>query len=358
MKRAKIGNTNVPVDAPYWTGGKRSSRLRQSEKELYAKINLLQEQANFSESEDEIQSLYTEMDKLYVAIQLIMNFGDDEDLLLKAGVSYSDALYDGLFQEYYDTLEERNISVNRVATDCIAHVPDIHLSEDVVTSVILWWKDTVMLQNFYWNENTGEKSVLPADSIEAGIGATDDYDSLSARMVEGGMFYVYMIADRRLINTPNSMYKNAQQNITLDRLENIGVGLSRNVMLDNIKTGILRETNGKSASQVVQALQRGDAKIGEPITLIVAIIGAIVAIAGMVAKIVEARKTRIENETAKILSENNLNSIRPDHSDFPFGDSDGDGKADLPGVMNSLGNIGGIPILPIALLGGAILLFK
>jgi len=351
MKRAKIGNTEVSLSAPYWTGGKRSARLRQSEKELYAKINLYQEICDFSENENEIQSLYTEMDKLFVAIQLIMNFGEDQDELLRAGVAYSDAIYNGLFHSDYDSLESRNIAVNEIATGCIARVPDIYLSEDLITNVILWWRETVLMQNFFWDETTGEQVQVPADSIEAGISGASDYDQFSAKMVEGGLFYVYIIADNRLIDSPQSMFKRSQQNITLDRLEIAGVGLSRNVMMDNIRTGILRQTNGKTASQTVQALQRGDAKIGEPVTIIVAIVAAIVAIIKLISDIQAAKKAKLDNETAKILSENNLNSIRPDSKDFPGGPT---GNV-LNDVMNSLGKVGGIPVLPVALVGGTIL---
>lgn len=345
MKRAKIGTTDIPVEASYWTGGKRSPQLRQSEKELYSQLNLLQENAGFSGNEDEIDEIYTEMDKLYIAIQLIMNFGDDDDLLLRAGVVYSDLLHSGKLQQPYESLDERNAAVNEIATGAIAQVADVLLSETVETETLLWWRETVLEQNFFWNEATGEKTSIPGDSPGA-IGAVG-VDEYSKQLVEGGMFYVYMIADSRLIDTADAIYKKSQQNITLDRLEATGVGLSRNVMMNNIKTGILRQSGGKSASEVVQDMRNGEAKIGE---LVLAIIGAVVAIVALVTAIVQNSQKAKELRIAEIMSTENMNVIAPKSTDFPGGVAPG-------GIsMNSLGNIGGIPVLPLVLGVGALLL--
>jgi hypothetical protein len=321
MKRIQIGDTSIPDSIPYWSGGKNSDALRMSEKELYAKIDFYQELSNITLDMNERDQYYTEMDKLYVILCLIDEFGDDIKQLERAGIAMNQMLIDNRFKTSYSSLDWRNEAVNNIVRDAVRLTSDIWLDESMSSDFIKWWHSTILDQNYYLNID-GEVSYIRPET--ASIGASE-YDEYSAKFKDGGAFYMYVVCDSRLLDTATSMYKKQQQNETLAALQTAGMPLKRAAMLDLSKSSIINKT-GKTPDSAIQEFKQGidpfqKNSIGE---LILAIIGLVTAIVSLVSYIIDNKRAKTDKETAEILSKSNLNNIAPDTYDF-----DGDGVADV-----------------------------
>ena len=311
MKRTAIGNTEIPQGQPYWSGGKNADRLRISEKELYSMIDLYQEICNYEENPAVVESYYGEMDKLYCALQLIENFGQFPTSLKNAGAVFSDLAGNGTFERSYPDLAERNSAVDSIVSDAVARVNNSELPENYPQEVADWWTKTIIDQNFYINIETGEEIDKPA--IIAGIGNAT-YDQLAAQMKEGGLYYMYIAASASLVDTERAFYKKQQQNYTIDKIEALGAGMTRSTMMNNINSGIIAKNKGKNANTTLNEFKQGiEPAIG---SLILAIVAAVTAIITLISTIFAVKKAQVEQETAKILSQSNLNAQAPVFADF------------------------------------------
>jgi hypothetical protein len=325
MKRSRIGDSQISEDVFYWTGGKRYSQLRQSEKEIYAKIDLYQEYAGISDDPQTVDYYYTEMDKLFVILCLISEFGSDQTQLEKSGIAFSQIDLNQQFQSHYSSLDERNRAVNNIVSKCIELTFNIELSESIQLDFMIWFRDVVLNQNYYLIEGSG-KCVPVAPPADSSIGdiTTGNY---SAQLKEGGAYYMYVVADSRLVDTPESLHKKQMQFNQLIALKNADVGLSEYVMIDNITAGIINKT-GKTPDIALQEFKSGrDPGIGAVLTIIVTAIIAIITLATAIVKVIQTNRDIKAAEKAaeiqRLLNESATNGQAPIYADFS-----GDGTPD------------------------------
>ena len=310
MKRTAIGSTEIPIGEPYWSDGRNADRLRQSEREIFSMIDLYQEICTYEENDAIVSEYYGEMDKLYFALKLIEEFGQFPLFLKNSGMVFAELVASGIFSTPYATLTERNISIDEIIQNAIDRLNNHDLPVEYPKEVRDWWDKIVVEQNFYINLATGKQIKQPA--IIAGIGNTQ-YDEFCARMKDGGPFYLYVAAPVSMVDTEQSFYKKQQQNYTIDKMESTGVGLTRNVMMNNINAGIISSTKGKNAQTALGEFKQGkDPGIG----LISIILKAITALFTLITSILAIKQAKIEQRTAEILSKDNINNQAPDFSDW------------------------------------------
>lgn len=317
MKRAKIGLADIDVQASYWSGGKDTHQLRCSELEIYAYIDLLQEESNISTNEDVIAEKYKQMDMYFACLQLIQAYGDYPDMLPVCGIVLNNAIIKGKFDKQYNSLDERNEYINVLIETLIDNVPNTPLTEDFTSEFLTWWKQTVIEQNYYTNPTTGEKSETLQES--AAIGEVYDLAYYNDQIKQAGPYNTYIVASPENINTQNAMLKKNRQTEYLRWLDSCNVGLSMNAMKANIKSGVIAKT-GKTPDEVVAELKTKNVSgIGEFFTVI-AIISACIAllsgIIGVIAQIVAMRHAGDTNLLSNAPTEQQLISNQPTGSDW------------------------------------------
>lgn len=317
MKRSSIGSAGINVSLPFWSGGKSASALRQNERELYSQIDLLQERADYMDDPNE---LYNQMDLIYSAICLIDKFGYDNTLLFYAGIVMNNHL--SAYNSEYADIESRNQHVNGIITSMITEVNSLTQCEEVTTDFTLWWKNTILDQNYFIDFATGAQTDVSPES--AALGASE-YDEYCAKLKEGGGYFCYAVCNSDLLTSKQSFAKSVGQNNVIDALEGANPAFSRNVSINLINSGIVNTTKGGTANTMVESFRNGTASVGDPFSIIVGLVIAVISLVTAILAVVQAEK---EKKTAQILSEANIQANAPDTSDWQYADTDGDGKAD------------------------------
>ena len=200
MKRSRIGNTEIDLSAPYWSGGKPDGKLRVSQTTLYAQIDCLQAECNLltergaTEDDDSVQSLFNRMDIIYAEIIATEQYGGQRDLLGRAGIVLSNMIESGDFARSYDSMDERNESLNEKIAAMQAAVANFQTQWTWANEDFrVMWLATVIDGDYYTNPETGERTTdKPGDF--AAVGEVYDYSYYSRRIKEAGEFWMYMAA--------------------------------------------------------------------------------------------------------------------------------------------------------------------
>lgn len=317
MKRAKIGIVDIDVTAPYWSGGKDTHQLRASELEIYAHIDLLQEECNISKNDDVIKEKYRQMDMYFACLQMIQAYGDNPDMLPICGIVLNDAIIKKKFDKKYKSLEKRNECINTLIEKLIENVSNFTLTEDFSSEFLTWWEKTVIEQNYYTNPTTGEKTEILQENIA--IGEVYNISYYNEKIKESGPYNVYTVASTDVINTQSAILKRNRQNEYIGWFESCNVGLTRNAMIANIKSGIIAKTGQTPDDVVAELKEKSVSGVGEIFTII-AIISACIAIlsgiVGVVAQIVQLRNAGDTNVLSNIPTQQQLISNQPTSSDW------------------------------------------
>jgi len=313
MKRKSIGSVEIDTSLAFWTNGKNANQLRQNERELFSIIDLLQSKALFA-NENELENLFSEMDKAYVALQLINSFAQNETLLYNAGIVLNDAILKGDFDLDFDSLEERNNYINQLSDDLISKTNSNTLSNFLDPDFAQWWDEIIVKENYYVDVTTGEKTAQIQESSVIS-GSTDEFCS---KLKKSGMSLLYVYADPSILTTKKAMSKYYDQRDITNSLKVVNPSFSNSVCENLITSGIIEDTKGLSVNEAVENLkQNGKSKIGELIAIITLIVTAVVALCGMVSSIFAARKAETDKKTAEILKDSNIQNAAASEYDFP-----------------------------------------
>lgn len=293
MKRSKIGNTEIDLSAPYWSGGKPDGKLRMSQTTLYAQIDCLQAECNLltergaTEDDESVQSLFNRMDIIYAEIIATEQYGGQRDLLERAGIVLSDMIARGDFARSYDSMDERNESLNEKIASMQAAVANFQTQWTWANEDFrVMWLATVIDGDYYTNPETGERTTdKPGDF--AAIGEVYDYSYYSRRIKEAGEFWLYMAAGdsvrdkegnivpavyRKLVEQRKTAewFKAAETNIDSEAV----YYLSRAKIMDDGCTpeecvALLKECHGDKAKfeELKNKAKAETAHVGDPITL-------------------------------------------------------------------------------------------
>lgn len=319
MKRTKIGSVDVDLSVNFWTNGKNEGSLRQNERELYTIIDLEQTKAEFC-SDDKVDEHFNEMDKAYCALQLINAFNADNDLLYRAGIVLNDAIINGSFDHSYDSIESRNSYINKLVDELIVKTNSNDLADFLSVDFAQWWNDTIVKQNYFINIATGTKTNVP----DSRIGYSEKTDEFCAKLKAGGMSLLYIYSSPMSLSTKKSMAKFYDQQEIKESLKAVNPAFTESVCKNLILSGIAKDTEGKTPDDVIRGIK--EPKVGDLMAIITLVVTAVVALCGVATAIIAARKSEIDNDTAKILSNGNIQAAAPGDGDFPIiADLDGDG---------------------------------
>lgn len=287
MKRNRIGDTDIDLSLPYWSAGKDTHQLRTCEIELYAHIDLLQEEANLLTDDIEIQTKYNQMDMYFACLKIIEAYGTQPDLLKQAAVVLNSHILKGRFSKTYTDLDERNENVNALIAVIIENAPDNTLAYNFDNEFLVWFNDTVIEQNYYCNPQTGQRS---NQAITPTIGATSTYDTFSSKIKESGCYWLYTQVKETTDFNDTGKWKLAQQYQYVDWVLSCNIGMNRASVNANIQSGILNKT-GKNATDNLTELKNsavaGSCKIGIGIEIVVSIVMAVIALANLVIAIIK-----------------------------------------------------------------------
>lgn len=256
MKRNRIGSADIDLSAPYWTGGKRSGQLRVSEVLAYAEIDLLQEETNFCYNDDVVEVKYSDMDIIFLKLQAIALFGNDDDLLWRAGNIIGLMIDDGLFNRQFSSLEERNTAVNELVLELQESVSSYNETRKASGDWLDDWQLDVMDLNYY---PTGSeyKATTADENAFAAIGATYDYDYYSAKMKEFGPYWLYCVADNISSedSTPIVLKKRYSSMKHINWFSGANLGMSDRSILLNARAGIIATAEGGTPEEVIDGLR-------------------------------------------------------------------------------------------------------
>lgn len=223
MRRKYIGSSTVTDTRKVWFDGIDYDQLRQSQKNIFAKIDLLQSQA--SVTTDKESDYYNSMDKLYTCYKAVENFGDDTEMLKKAGAVINDKYCRGLLNKDFGDLSQRNEYINSLIKDVIEQTvnysaADKKESKDITT----WWQTNVLDKNYY-KDITGEtRTTKPVNPVTIGAASND----LVNKFKDGALSFAYAKTDWYKMTTPSDtiIYKTNLQTNSLNTLANIRAGIS------------------------------------------------------------------------------------------------------------------------------------
>jgi hypothetical protein len=256
MKRNRIGNADIDLSAPYWTGGKRSGQLRVSEVLAYAEIDLLQEEVNFCYNDDIVEVKYSDMDIVFLKLQAIALFGNDEEQLWRAGNIIGLMIDDGLFNRQYSSLDERNTAVNELVLELQESVASYNETRTASGDWLDDWQLDVMDLNYY---PTGSdlKATTADENAFASIGATYDYDYYSAKMKEFGPYWIYCVAENISSedSTPIVLKKRYNSMKHINWFSGANLGMSDRSILLNARAGIIANAEGGTPEDVIDGLR-------------------------------------------------------------------------------------------------------
>lgn len=325
MRRNRIAGTDIDVKLKYWTDGRPEYDLRASSLEIFSNINLLQTTADFTENTQEIEELYTEMDKNWAVFCLIDRFGGKTDLLWRAGLVLERRMPE--FGTYYQSLDERNESVLSLIESMLREVEDGVVEGGFQSAEFAeWWTHIVMEQDFYYDPNTNSASPVPVHV--PGIGAADDEEeSVSAKLQDSSTYFIYaMCTPSKLRESKAAQVKALNQSTTLAQMAECGTYMNKNIINNLLTAGIMQQTKGSTADKCVDELKKGaanpqQAAVGLFWFIILAIVVVCVACAiSLGYAITDMVMTAKNQKLAAMLSKKQLEMSQPILMDF-----DGDG---------------------------------
>ena len=325
-----IGDSRIITDAnTVWTNGKSYSGLRQSERLLLSRIDLLVSYLNAMEEDDPYWNTVNNLLTMYyLELRLVNEFSDTDEYLYRAGGALSQ--YIGLIMsQTFRSEDERNAFILSILDDIkkrtingTSQISDLNFMSD-------WVKD-VYKQNYYIDFATGAQC-MNAPSSSIGELSSDELQN-EFKKVAGNL--VYTVVPYSTINTAEARRKRVLQNAVLSGLCGSGFGFTADICNNYIISSIVSKA-GMSPEEYVEGMkeiakQQQDSKIGDPATLtfIATIVTAFIT-AGVTVfvQIYNARKNSSYRDTVSSLAQ-----AQESYADIPdwlrLGDLDGDGTDD------------------------------
>lgn len=323
MKRGFLGTTQVDTTT-YWTSGKGSQQLKCNETNLYALIDLSQEDANVAQTEIDVQHAYSQMDKYYLCLKAIEFAGSDDVKLLNYGRIIANYDSEGDFNILFSSVSEENIYVDNLIENLRLTGEDPQQTETDNNTFMKWFEEVVVDYNYYQNLDGTRTKKAPRIS---GLGAiySDDYYSKKAK--ESGMSLLYVACTKSNVfdgctDRSEMQSKLLTQGQIYNWLAGCGTNMTKISVMANIKAGILADTGFKTPDEALDAFKdeaieegnkQGTKGMGELITLIISLV--LTAVSIIVKLITEILKTK-QAEAAARIAQAEAQAINPDLAQY------------------------------------------
>lgn len=321
MKRARIGNTDIDLTQYYWTDNRPEWDLRVSEKYLFSELDLLQSEADNTESEEEDNRIYNKMDLVWVQLLVSWKYGGDKEMLLRAGYALSCYVAEGAFDNIYSNMDERDNEVMNI----FAGVCRLTENDTPLTSCDFDFMDRfiehVVDYDYYWDIENQRKSDIPVN--DGGLSGYHigevTFNNFSEAVEVTCTTFSYVNVEEEASQYKECRRKRLLQRNSLNKAANV-LGSTLATYKNNISSGLNKAT-GKTDKGVFNGFKNKDltfkqayvnrieslsgkkiAGIGfaETLTAIAMFISAVVSLASFVASIFAQAKARREAKNAAV----------------------------------------------------------
>lgn len=299
QKRGFLGTTEVDT-TDYWTNGKGGQQLRCNETDLYAELDLYQEQLALSDTPNEDAELYRKQDCIWLCLNAIDIANGNDELLRKGGRIIADMRVSGGLSSPFATVNGENVLLQqlcddlkrRMLSDTDAPTADAEFEE--------WFETEVVAFNYYQNLDGSKTKDIPR---LFGLGATETQDNYSKTVKDCGLNFIYTIQDTEDLyegctNERDIYNKKKRQAETINWFATSGTNMTVNSLKKNVLAGCMAKTGKKTKKDCLDALKRdcnGEEDVavnglGELFTLISLIVAAVIMIVSVVLSIVKSKR--------------------------------------------------------------------
>lgn len=330
-----IGNSNIVSDScSVWTNSKPYASLRQSERLLLSRIDLLTAYKGAMSSEQaEMNSVDSLLALYYIEFMLIDEFGSNSDYLYKAGVALSQYL-NSIMTMRYQTEKERNEFILSVIRDIQRDVVDGSPNIDSIPFMNTWVQE-VYDQNYFIDFATGAKC---KNAPSSSIGDISENLQNDFKKVAGNL--VYSVVPYSTITTAEAKRKRVLQNSVISGLVGSGFGFTDNICNNLIRSSIISRSqlSPETYVEAMKEIAKNKSKIGDfgVLELVATIVTALLTAGTAVfVAIYNARKNSNYRDAVSSLA--NAGASYADIPDWlSLGDLDGDGKDDTLKVYGAM----------------------
>ena len=339
MKRGRIGSTDVDLSQYYWTDGRPEWDLRLGEKTLFAKLDMLQSEADITVSAEEDNAIYNRMDLVWVQLLLSFKYGNNKDELLRAGYALTYFVDDGAFDNVYSDMDERNDNVMQIFAQICKMTESDDVLDDCDAVFLAEYKRIVVDYAYYWDDEKGCSSETPVEIGSCCIASIGDknFTSFSEIIKFTGSNYGYVNNYNDVKDHPEAKKKMYAQVAQLKKIA-AKSGNTPEALTYNVSSGVTTATASKSTEfalkmknktlaftpeykrEIEDATGKKLNGIGEPasaiIGLVTAIIGLLSIILGTVLPIIAQKKQmQYFADNASLISEEAA-EFAPEYADF------------------------------------------
>lgn len=338
-----IGDSNILNDSySVWTNSKPYSSLRQSERLLLSRLDLLTSYKKMTEEGDpNSRTLDNLLSLYYIEFMLVDEFGCNPDYLYKAGVSMTQYI-NHIMACSYSSDKDRNAFILSVLHDIKKDVINGSPSLDSIPFMNDWVKE-VYNQNYFIDFNTGGISEnTPSASIGDSISENLQNDF---KKVAGNL--VYSVVPYSTITTAEAKRKRVLQNAVISALCGSGYGFTDAICNNLIRSSIVSRSQLSPEAYVECMKELGkqrSSKIGDfgILELVAAVVTALItAGVAVFTAIYNARRNSSYRDAVSALGQ-----AGGSYADIPdwlsLGDLDGDGTDDTLKVYGALIAVGAL----------------
>lgn len=325
-----IGDTNI-INTPYtaWTDNRSDSELRQSERLLLSRLDLLTTYYGTLPEGDSRKNIVNNLIVLYyIEFQLVKEFGENEDYVYRAGVVLSNYLQDIMSREFTSEYERNTYvltlieEIKRRTINGTTSVADVAFMGD--------WYNDIYLNNYYVDFVTGSESENRPVANISGVDST-----LASKFKEVAGNLVYAVVPYSTMSTPEARKKRIMQTSVISGVCGSGFGFTDAICNNYIQSSIYGGV-GISPERYVETMKeiaRERAKVGDLATA-TAVVSFIVKLLTAIAGAVTIFKTiyDVRKDTSYKDAVQSLKYADKCGADIPdwlrLGDIDGDGTDD------------------------------
>jgi hypothetical protein len=261
MKRAKIGTSTIDTAAKVWTDGQRM--LKNNIALQYAKINRYNAEYNIvSPDTAKAEELLNKMDIAYITIKAIEAYGEQPELLYRAGIVLGNMIGAGDFAKSYSSMDARNAALTKAFFALQNDVQNWQIWQMPNEQWAAQWESDVMQCNYYADPRRGITKT--ADPGNFAIGEVYDTAYYMERVYDAGSHWLYTaVSDVSKLDQLNKgipakvLRKRDRQIAQANYFVDANTGLEPYTVYDMAATGII-DKYGVTPDLAVATMQEGN----------------------------------------------------------------------------------------------------
>lgn len=324
-----LGSVVVSTES-YWTEGRNTGGLKCNESLCYAEIDCCNEYVAIAQTQEELQEQYSRMDMFYIILKAIAFYGNNDELLKRAGIVIGNFISEGRFSKSFSSIEEENsyvVGLIQLLADRVAANEDASENQNFMP----WYVENILSKNFYKTEK---------GKLNNPLSGLDD-DDFNKKMKEVGPYMLYLVTgttgeggDERAI-----LRKKMKQNEMLNYLSGCGNNVTKATILKNAEAGIVAKCGMKPEKALEkfkqEAKQKGTNGLGfvlEASVVAAIIVGACTLLAAVVKAYSEIKiasinaKADVQNKISEP-TKDEINNNQPSLADWEKGAAEAEEKA-------------------------------